>query len=66
MTRKDEIETEIRRQAVRLYPKCTALFELPNMVYCQMMKDDAIRKKPYHASFERCKKVIHTMTEFYS
>ena len=28
----DEIDAEIRRQAVRLYPKCVALFELKNHV----------------------------------
>ena len=31
MTRSEEIELEIRQQAVRLYPKCAALFELPLM-----------------------------------
>lgn len=39
MTRRDEIDAEIRNQAVRLYPRCTALFELPTMVYWQIMQD---------------------------
>ena len=61
MTRKDEIEMEIRNQAVRLYPSCVALFELPAMVYAQIVKDNGTRKKPYRVSIERCSKVIHAM-----
>ena len=61
MTRKDEIEMEIRNQAVRLYPSCVALFELPVMVYAQIVKDNETRKKPYRVSVERCRKVIQTM-----
>ena len=61
MTRKDEIEMEIRNQAVRLYPSCVALFELPAMVYEQIVKDNETRKKPYRVSIERCSKVIQTM-----
>ena len=37
MTRADELNAEIRNQAVRLYPRCTALFELPTMVYWQII-----------------------------
>lgn len=40
MTRRDEIDAEIRNQAVRLYSRCTALFELPTMVYWQIMQDN--------------------------
>ncbi len=61
MTRREEIEMEIRNQAVRLYPKCTALFELPALIYAQIMKDNEIRKKPYRVSFEYINKVVHTM-----
>lgn len=50
MTRADEINAEIRNQAMRLYPKCAGLFELPLMVYT--------------LSVERCKKIILTMPEF--
>lgn len=64
MTRRDEIDAEIRNQAVRLYPRCTALFELPTMVYWQIMQDNTIRHKPYRVSEERCKKVIFAMPEF--
>lgn len=46
MKRNEEIEAEIRRQAVRLYPKCAALFELPLMVYAQIMKDNDTRRRP--------------------
>lgn len=31
MTRNEEIDLEIRQQALRLWPRCTALFELPMM-----------------------------------
>lgn len=50
MTRNEEIELEIRRQALKLYPKCAALFELPLMVYAQIIKDNTTRKKPYKVS----------------
>lgn len=39
MTRSDELNAEIRNQAVRLYPKCAGLFELPLMVYTQIVAD---------------------------
>lgn len=61
MTRREEIDMEIRNQAERLYPKCVALFELPTMVYAQIMKDNATRKKPYRVSWEHIKKIIYTM-----
>lgn len=64
MTRREEIDLEIRQQALRLYPKCTALFELPHMVYAQILKDNELRKKPYRVSEDRIRKVIHTMAEF--
>lgn len=64
MTRRDEIDAEIRNQAVRLYPRCTALFELPTMVYWQIMQDNTLRNKPYRVSEERCKKIILAMSEF--
>lgn len=64
MTINDEIELEIRQQALRLYPKCVALFELPHMVYVQILKDNDLRKKHYRVSEERIKKVIGSMPEF--
>lgn len=64
MTRRDEIDAEIRQQAVRLYPKCAALFELPLMVYTQIMQDNATRKRPYRVSEARVRKIIGTMQEF--
>ena len=47
MTWRDEIDMEIRRQAIRLYPDCAALFELPRRVYAQIMQDNSMRRKPY-------------------
>lgn len=64
MTRREQIDLEIRNQAVRLYPKCAALFELPNMVYAQILADNALRAKPYRVSWDRCKAVISAMPEF--
>ena len=64
MTRRDEIDAEIRNQAVRLYSRCTALFELPTMVYWQIMQDNTLRHKPYRVSAEHCKKIILAMPEF--
>lgn len=64
MTRREEIDLEIRQQALRLYPKCVALFELPHIVYTQILKDNELRKKPYRVSEERIRRVIGTMPEF--
>ncbi len=64
MTRNEEIDLEIRQQALRLYPKCTALFELPLMVYTQIMLDNTTRRKPYRVSEARIRKTISTMSEF--
>lgn len=61
MTRTEEIELEIKTQAVKLYPDCVALFELPLMVYSQIMSDNATRKRPYRVSESRIKKVISQM-----
>ncbi len=64
MTRSEEIDLEIRNQAVRLYPKCAALFELPMMVYSKIVEDNATRKRPYRVSETRIRKVILSMEEF--
>ena len=64
MTRSEEIDLEIRNQAVRLYPKCAALFELPMMVYSKIVEDNATRKRPYRVSGTRIRKVILSMEEF--
>lgn len=64
MTRSEEIDLEIRNQAVRLYPKCVALFELPLMVYSKIVEDNATRKRPYRVSETRIRKVILSMEEF--
>lgn len=64
MTRRDEIDAEIRQQAIRLYPRCAALFELPLMVYAQIMRDNATRRRPYRVSETRIRKIIGSMPEF--
>ena len=64
MTRNEEIDLEIRNQAIRLYPKCAALFELPLAVYTQIMLDNATRKKPYRVSEARIRRTIGSMPEF--
>ena len=64
MTRNEEIDLEIRNQAVRLYPKCIALFELPMMIYTQIMMDNSTRKKPFQVSETRIRKISGTMPEF--
>lgn len=64
MTRKEETEIEVRNQAVKLYPKCAGLFELPLMVYSQIVQDNETRRKPYRVSVDRCKRIILAMPEF--
>ena len=64
MTRSEEIDLEIRNQAVRLYPKCAALFELPMMVYSKIVEDNTTRKRPYRVSETRIRKVILSIEEF--
>ncbi len=64
MTRREEIDLEIRRQAVQLYPRCAALFELPLMVYTQIVKDNTTRRNPYRVSEKRIRDIIGTMPEF--
>lgn len=64
MTRSEEIDLEIRNQAVRLYPKCASLFELPMMVYSKIVEDNTTRKRPYRVSETRIRKVILSMEEF--
>ena len=64
MTRTEEIEMEVRNQAVKLYPKCAGLFELPLMVYSQIVQDNETRRKPYRISVDRCKRIILAMPEF--
>ena len=64
MTRLEEIDLEIRRQALHLYPRCTALFERPFMVYTQITMDHTMRKNPYRVSEKRIRDIITTMPEF--
>ena len=64
MGRHQEIELEIRRQAIRLEPKAAALFELPRLVYAKIVEDNATRKKPFKIGYARVQKVIRSMAEF--
>ena len=64
MTWRDEIDLEILRQAIRLYPDSAALFELPRRVYAQIMQDNSMRRKPYRVSEVKIRKIIATMPEF--
>ena len=64
MTQRDEIDAEIRRQAIRLYPRCVALFKLPLMVYAQIIQDNTTRQWPYRVSEARARKIIGSMPEF--
>lgn len=64
MTRREELNLEIRNQAIRLAPKCIAYFELPSMVYNQIMTiDNVTRKKPFRVSQKYIQAVIHEMIE---
>ena len=40
------------------------LFELPMMVYTQIMMDNSTRKKPFRVSEARIRRTIGTMPEF--
>ena len=64
MTRQQEIDCEIRRQAIRLQHKAPALFELYRIVYAKVVEDNTVRKNPYRVSFERVQKIIRAMPEF--
>ena len=63
MSRREEIDLEIRNQAARLAPKCNALFEFPMMIYNAIMQGNATRKNPYKVSEKRIRDVVHAMPE---
>lgn len=63
MTRREELNLEIRNQAVRLAPKCVVYFELPLMVYTQIITDNSTRKKPFRVSEKHIQAIIHEMIE---
>ena len=64
MTRRDEIDMEIRNQAVRHRAECRVLLDLPLIVYNQIMQDNDLRKRPYKVSFNRIHDIIMSMPEF--
>jgi len=69
LTYKQEIDNEIRQQAVKLQAvklqdRCVALFALPLRVYAKILEDNSTRKRPYRVSFERVQRVIKAMPEF--
>lgn len=64
MTRREELNLEIRNQAIRLVPKCVGYFELSSMVYTQIMIiDNVTRKKPFRVSQKYIQAIIHKMIE---
>lgn len=63
LTRTQEIDVEIRNQAVRLQGQCCALFELPLMIYAQIMDDNTLRRKPYRVSENRIRRIIAQMVD---
>ena len=64
ISRQQEIDCEICRQAVRLEKSAPALLELYLMVYAKIIDDNAMRRSPYRVSFERVQNVIRAMPEF--
>lgn len=63
MTRNQEIDLEIQRLASKLFPKCHALFELPMMIYSQILMDNFTRRAPYRVSEGRIKRIVQQMVE---
>lgn len=59
MTRSEEIDLEIRNLIARLRPRTAADFEIPALVYTQILKDNDLRKRPYRVSYERIQKTMH-------
>ncbi|MDD3337103.1 MAG: hypothetical protein PHI98_16595 [Eubacteriales bacterium] len=62
MTRRQEIDQEVQRLIKKLLPSCNALFELPSLVYAQIMKDNVTRKQPYRVSFNHIESIMHQMS----
>lgn len=59
MNRTDEINTEIRRLIARFRPLTHADFEIPRMVYAQIIADNTTRKQPYRVGYNRIEQLMH-------
>lgn len=55
------VEAEIMQYILRASKKCAALFEVPSMVYAQIVKDNAMRIKPIRANEKRISRIMHEM-----
>ena len=44
--------------ALTLNSQCSALFELPGLMYNQCRLDDLTRRRPLRMSFEYCKRTV--------
>ena len=64
-TYQETIDIEIRQLAHKLKGNCIALFQLPLMIYNQIMLDNQTRKKPFRVSFKRIEDMVHSMPELY-
>lgn len=63
MTRRQEIDSEIMRLVSHFTPQTHADFEIPRMVYAQILKENETRKKPYRVSYDHIQQVMHEMRE---
>jgi hypothetical protein len=61
MTRRQEIDNEIIQLVACFTPQTHADFEIPHMVYAQVMKDNETRKKPYRVSYDHIQQIMHEM-----
>ena len=62
-TYQESIDLEVRQLAHRLVNKCAALFELPLMIYSQIIEDNTTRKKPFRVSFKRIETIVRSMSD---
>ena len=61
MSHSEAIDLEIRNLIIRLRSKTVADFEVPCVVYAQIMHDNDLRKKPYRVSYERIGNTLKQM-----
>lgn len=58
-----EKEVEVQNLIVRLRPLTRADFEVPDLVYRQIMKDNDTRKHPIKVSYDYIRNVMYQMRE---
>ena len=61
MSHSEAIDLEIRNLIIRLRAKTVADFEVPCVVYAQIMHDNDLRKKPYRVSYDRIRNTFNQM-----